>query len=196
MLLARDCCFSTLLGGSADDLGNGIAVDGNGNIYVVGATFSTNFPTVNAIQSESGPIQNCGNGFVTKIDPAAPSYVFSTYLGGSGCDDANSVAVDTSGNVYLTGRTELPKLSNSKCISRHPSQRFNSTPSSQNSRPAAHFLIQLISVAMVAILVSELRLMPPAMHTSRAQLIPQISRRLIRFKAPAAVLPVSWATSL
>ena len=96
--------FSTLLGGSADDLGHGIAVDGNGNIYVVGETFSTNFPTANAIQSESGPIQNCGNAFVTKLDPAAPSYVFSTYLGGNGCDVANSVALDASANVYVTGQ--------------------------------------------------------------------------------------------
>ncbi|HEX7334391.1 MAG TPA: SBBP repeat-containing protein [Pyrinomonadaceae bacterium] len=102
--------FSTLLGGSADDLGNGIAVDGTGNIYVVGETFSTNFPTANAFQSDSGPIQNCGNAFVTRLDPAAPSYVFSTYLGGNQCDTANSVAVDTSGNVYVTGRTGSPNF--------------------------------------------------------------------------------------
>ena len=97
--------FSTVLGGSRDDFGNGIAVDSNGNIYVVGQTFSTNYPTANAIQPESGPIQNCGTGFVTKLDPAAPSYVFSTYLGGNGCDEATSVALDTSANVYVTGQT-------------------------------------------------------------------------------------------
>ena len=97
--------FSTLLGGTDDEFGNGIAVDSNGNIYVVGSTFSTNFPTVNAIQPNSPPILGCGNGFVTKLDPSAPSYVFSTYLGGNACDSASAVALDTSANVYVTGQT-------------------------------------------------------------------------------------------
>ena len=44
-------------------------------------------------------------GFVTKLNPAVPSYVFSTYLGGGQCDTANSIATDSSGNVYVTGRT-------------------------------------------------------------------------------------------
>ena len=69
-------------------------------------TNSTNFPAVNAIQSASKSDRDtCGNGFVTKINPAVPSLVFSTYLGGSRCDDANSVATDSSANVYVTGST-------------------------------------------------------------------------------------------
>ena len=97
--------FSTYLGGSGAETGNGIALDGSGNIYVVGNTNSTNFPAVNAIQSGPSPTENCGNGFVTKLDPAVPSLVFSTYLGGSRCDKANSVAIDSSANVYVTGST-------------------------------------------------------------------------------------------
>jgi hypothetical protein len=95
--------FSTLLGGTNEDTGSGIAVDGNGNIYVVGSTLSTNFPTVNANQSNA---QGCYDGFVTRIDPSAPSYVFSTYFGGTGCDHATAVALDTSANVYVTGTTD------------------------------------------------------------------------------------------
>jgi len=97
--------FSSLLGGSRDDNGNGIAVDGTGNIYVVGQTNSTNFPAVNAIQSAPGATETCINGFVSKINPAGPGYVFSTYLGGARCDIAYSVAADASGNTYVTGQT-------------------------------------------------------------------------------------------
>src|SRR5215212_3834500 len=97
--------FSTLLGGSRDEIGNGIAVDGTGNIYVAGQTSSLNFPVANAIQSAPPANENCGNAFVTKLNPAVPSYAFSTYLGGSGCEVAQSVATDVSANVYVTGWT-------------------------------------------------------------------------------------------
>ncbi|HEX7333081.1 MAG TPA: SBBP repeat-containing protein [Pyrinomonadaceae bacterium] len=103
-----DLLFSTFLGGSFSDLGLGIAVDSSGNIAVVGSTNSTNFPTVNAFQSTPGPNVNCTGSrtaFVTKINPSAPSYVFSTYLGGSRCDTATSVATDSAANVYVTGST-------------------------------------------------------------------------------------------
>jgi hypothetical protein len=97
--------FSTLLGGTDKEFGNGIAVDANGNIYVVGETFSADYPKVNPIQSNSSPTPFCGNGFVTKLNPFTPSYLFSTHLGGDGCDAANGVALDSSGNVYVTGQT-------------------------------------------------------------------------------------------
>ena len=97
--------FSTYLGGSSTETGNGIAVDSNGNIFVVGQTLSTNFPTVNAIQPVPGATEQCTNAFITKINPGTSSFSFSTYLGGSNCDGANSVALDPSGNVYITGST-------------------------------------------------------------------------------------------
>lgn len=97
--------FSTLLGGNREEVGNGIAVDGSGNIAVVGHTSSANFPIVNAVQSTLKNTQ-CTSAFVTKINPAVPSYTFSTYLGGSQCgDSANAVATDNSGNIYVTGST-------------------------------------------------------------------------------------------
>lgn len=95
--------FSTLVGGGSEEDGNDIAVDGSGNIYVVGQTSSSNFPIVNAAQSTI--TTNCSKGFVTKLNPAVPSFVYSTFLGGNACDVVNSVAADASGNAYVTGTT-------------------------------------------------------------------------------------------
>ncbi|HZI60435.1 MAG TPA: Calx-beta domain-containing protein [Pyrinomonadaceae bacterium] len=97
--------FSTYLGGSKGDSGTGIAVDAAGNIYVAGETSSKNFPAVNALQSSPTATDNCFSGFVTKINPAVPSYVFSTYLGGSSCDTAYAIALDTAADIYIAGQT-------------------------------------------------------------------------------------------
>lgn len=97
--------FSTYLGGSFSDSATGVAVDTIGNIYVVGETASQNFPTVNAIKSAPTQGEICTNGFISKINPAAPFFVFSTYLGGSNCDDVFAVALDSAANVYVTGFT-------------------------------------------------------------------------------------------
>jgi hypothetical protein len=94
--------FSTLLGGSGFDSGTGIALDSAGNVLVSGATTSTDFPTVNAIQWVSG---GKSDAFVAKLDAAGAALVYSTYLGGSGEDAASSISVDSSGNVYITGGT-------------------------------------------------------------------------------------------
>jgi hypothetical protein len=94
--------YSTYLGGSGDDSGNGITTDSAGNAYVSGGTTSTNFPTVNSFQSS---LRGFGNAFVTKVNASGTALVYSTYLGGSGQDYAGGVAVDSSGNVHMTGGT-------------------------------------------------------------------------------------------
>ena len=95
--------YSSYLGGSSSEFGNGIAVDGSGNAYVVGATASTDFNISGA------PLQNANRGgfdaFITKINPSGSAAVYSTYLGGANSDMASSVAVDAAGVVYLTGST-------------------------------------------------------------------------------------------
>jgi hypothetical protein len=95
--------YSTYLGGSGDDTGLGIAVDGAGDAYVTGGTQSTNFPTFNPLQ---GTNKGNFNAFVTKINPAGSALVYSTYLGGSGSDGAAAIAVDGSGNAYITGSAD------------------------------------------------------------------------------------------
>ncbi len=123
--------YSTYLGGSGNgylgtgDQGQGIVVDSSGNAYVTGYTGSTNFPTLNAFQSScpsaSGPI-GCAAAFVAKLNPSASgsaSLLYSTYLGGSGNanrdigDQGLGIAVDSSGNAYVTGQatsTDFPTL--------------------------------------------------------------------------------------
>jgi len=95
--------YSTYLGGSGGDQGNSIAVDASGNAYVTGLTDSTNFPTVNALQSTNS--SGTYDAFVTKLNPAGSALIYSTYLGGNGLDDGTGIAVDASGNAYVTGRT-------------------------------------------------------------------------------------------
>jgi hypothetical protein len=100
--------YSTYLGGSGDDFGDGIAVDTSGNAYVTGQTASTNFPTTaGAAQSTFGGVNGFGYGdaFVTKLDPTGSALVYSTYLGGSGDERGNGIALDAAGNAYIVGFT-------------------------------------------------------------------------------------------
>ena len=92
--------FSTYLGGSDTDAANGIAVDSAGNIYVVGSTISTNFPTANARQSA---LAGTFDIFVSKFNPAGSALIYSTYLGGQGNDYGTGIAVDSAGNAYVLG---------------------------------------------------------------------------------------------
>lgn len=95
--------YSTYLGGSSDDYSYTIIVDVAGNSYIAGVTSSTDFNvTPNAKQQT-----NAGNtdSFVAKLNAAGDAFIYSTYLGGNGFDNAFSVAVDTFGNAYVTGYT-------------------------------------------------------------------------------------------
>ncbi len=95
--------YSTYLGGGGDDSGSSIAIDNSGNVYVAGTTASVNFPT-------NGPAFPNNKGladiFVTKIDATGANIVYSTYIGGSGLDRADGIAVDASGNAFVVGRVD------------------------------------------------------------------------------------------
>lgn len=101
--------YSTLLGGSADDLARDIladiAVDAQGNAYVTSGTESADFPTTpGAFDTTYGGQTDV---FVTKLNAAGSGLVYSTYLGGSGSADGKGIAVDAAGNAYITGRNKL-----------------------------------------------------------------------------------------
>jgi hypothetical protein len=93
--------YSTYIGGSLDDSGNAIAVDGSGNAFVAGGTNSSDFPAPGGYQTASG---GALDGFVLELASSGGSLIFGTYLGGTGNDVANGVAVDTTG-VYVVGST-------------------------------------------------------------------------------------------
>jgi hypothetical protein len=104
--------YSTYLGGDNGPDGNedaafGVAVDSSGSAYVTGGTDSTNFPTANAFESS---LPSLAGGFfesvfVTKLHPAGCALIYSTYLGGStGPAVGNAIAVDSSGNAFISGQ--------------------------------------------------------------------------------------------
>jgi len=95
--------YSTYLGGSGLEEGNGIAVDATGAVYVTGSTTSTNFPTVNAAQ----PTLNEGglDIYVAKLTPDGTALVYATYLGGSDYEIVADIAIDSAGAAYVSALT-------------------------------------------------------------------------------------------
>ncbi|MCG3116314.1 MAG: SBBP repeat-containing protein [Candidatus Manganitrophus sp. SA1] len=97
--------YSTYLGGSGVDSGRSIAVDAAGNAYVTGWTASADFPiSAGAAQNHLG---GAGDVFVAKLNAAGNALVYSTYLGGNDRDEGRGIAVDASGNAYITGITAM-----------------------------------------------------------------------------------------
>src|SRR5262249_35819592 len=95
--------YSTYLGGSRDEAGNGIAADAAGFSYLTGTTESINFPTTAAsFQPNSAGLDEA---FVTKLNPSGSALVYSSYLGGGWYDYGFDIAADAAGNVYVTGKT-------------------------------------------------------------------------------------------
>jgi hypothetical protein len=95
--------YSTYLGGAQADVGRGVKVDSAGNAYVTGYTASPGFPLLGCFQ--------CGYGggasdiFISKVNPTGAALVYSSFLGGSGTDVGNGIAIDAAGSAYVAGST-------------------------------------------------------------------------------------------
>ena len=96
-----DLIFSTFYGGSTFELAKKLAIDKNDNVLISGYTASSDFPVKNAFQ---GSLNGSDDAFVTEFS-SSNSVVFSTYLGGNNNDFAYGAAFDSSGNIYVDGRT-------------------------------------------------------------------------------------------
>jgi hypothetical protein len=143
--------YSTYLGGSGnvaqpningDDRCFSLRVDASGNAYLAGETHSDDFPTANAIQATFGS-GGISDAFVTKLNANGNALVFSTYLGGDTFDAAGGIALDSSNNIYITGRTTS---------SNYPT--LNPIQASYSGGPGADVIITKINAAGTALVYS------------------------------------------
>jgi hypothetical protein len=113
--LTATLVYSTFIGGTSENSGGGVALAPDGTVWVVGGTFSTDFPIEGYCYRYS--YYSGGDAFAVHINPSlgAKSLVYGTFLGGTGQDEAKKVVVDSKGRVILTGYTlsvDLPVTSN------------------------------------------------------------------------------------
>lgn len=95
----------TYLGGGDTDLVSAVAVDSAGNTYVTGYTTSIDFPHPTGSAFKSTLNDGDADAFVIKLNPQATAILYATYLGGTQADFGRAIAVDSSGNAYITGST-------------------------------------------------------------------------------------------
>ncbi|MCC7429235.1 SBBP repeat-containing protein [bacterium] len=97
--------YSTFIGGTCDETGNSLTIDGNENCYVTGYTYSNSFPAT------SGAYDTLFSGgvfydvFVLKLNSSGSTIIYSTFIGEENDDVGNSLSIDVNGNSYITGYT-------------------------------------------------------------------------------------------
>ena len=96
--------YSTYLGSTDEEFADDIAVDSTGHAYVTGRTASNGFPTTVGVFDTT---RDAVDAFVTKFNPAGSALIYSTFLGGSGEDIGEGIALDSSDNAYVTGTDHL-----------------------------------------------------------------------------------------
>jgi hypothetical protein len=116
--------YSTYLGGSGADDATDIVMDGTGNAYITGRTTSTDLPTVNPMQATNG---GAYDAFVAKLNTDGSALLYSTYLGGTGDENSygsdphhltGKIALDSVGNIYVTGSTDSPDFPTANALQR------------------------------------------------------------------------------
>jgi hypothetical protein len=135
--------YSTYLGGNADDDASAIAVGSDGSAYIGGHLQSPNYPNLDPFQQASGTQQDI---VVTKFTPSGNALVFYTYVGGGGINEVTALALDASGNAYVTGFTQSanfpPRIPRNRAVA-----EASGTRSSSRSLPAASLFTRLTSAA-------------------------------------------------
>ncbi len=104
MLTIDPLVYSTFIGGCFSDTANSIAIDANGNAYVAGTTYSSNFSVTPGAYNEY--FSGFADVFVSKLNPSGSALVYSTFLGGIDYEEGTGIAVDSAGDAYVTGYTQ------------------------------------------------------------------------------------------
>ena len=119
---AAGTIFSTVLGGTGQDYATAVTSDAQGNTFVVGLTYSPDFPvTPGAFQTTLGGLYY-PDAFVAKIGPTG-KIIWATYLGGLIDDYATGVALDSAGNVWVTGWTRSANFPVVNALPKHAQQQ-------------------------------------------------------------------------
>ena len=95
---------STFLGGTGDDEASALAFDAQGNLYVAGSTYSSDYPTTPGAYSRT--VRGRSDAFISKLDSGLSRLLASTTIGGSYYDSASAITLDSQGNVFLSGSTD------------------------------------------------------------------------------------------
>lgn len=95
--------YGTYFGGSGEDNPAALVVDGSGNVYVTGVTYSTNFPTTTGVVDRT--LGGERDAFVLKLNASGKTLGYSTYLGGSQWDYGQKIALGSGGQVFVAGFT-------------------------------------------------------------------------------------------
>jgi hypothetical protein len=105
--------YSSYLGGDGEDIGNAIAIDTSGIAFLTGSTNSSNLvpaiPPITPLQGNPPP--GAGDAFVAKLNPAVsgtPGLFYITYVGGTGPDSGNGIAINSFGHIFIVGDTSSP----------------------------------------------------------------------------------------
>jgi uncharacterized repeat protein (TIGR01451 family) len=121
----KSLVYATYLGGNGDDFGAAVAVDTGGNAYVGGLTGSGSFPTTpGAFQTAK---EGLSDAFLAKLNPTGTALVYSTYIGGNGVEQVNSIAVDAAGAAHVAGRTDSFNFTRFPIANRAGSPAYSST---------------------------------------------------------------------
>ena len=143
--------FAALVGGGKGDEGRDIVVDAQGNAYVTGSTLSSDFPGAGAPQAAyAGPTNpsNLGDAFIFKLAPDGKTVLFMTYLGGSGQEVGDAIALDPQGNIVIAGSTESTDFPTANAIQTAQGGQ------SCSSGPCNDFFIAKLSAAGSSLLFS------------------------------------------